>query len=41
MKSVRIDDRKQNTGQYVIEKDDIKLLHAEVNTLILIIITKK
>lgn len=41
MKSVRIDDRKQNTGQYVTEKDVIKLLHAEVNTLILIIITKK
>lgn len=39
MKSVRIDDRKQNTGQYIIEKDHIN--YCMLNTLILIIITKK
>lgn len=33
-KSVRIDDRKQNIGN--TEKADYKLLHAEVNILILI-----
>lgn len=38
IKLVRIYDRKQNIGN--IEKADYKLLHVEVNILILIIILK-